>query len=59
MRRHGADWIVYDIVTNGSSLLETYHEAYTRIVRDRGFPELMRRMRQRVEALGRGGSATP
>lgn len=47
LRRDGR-WVVYDIVTNGSSLVDTYRESYTRIVRDRGFAELLRRLRARV-----------
>jgi len=47
LRREGR-WVVYDIVTNGSSLVDTYRESYTRIVRDRGFAELLRRLRARV-----------
>ncbi len=48
MMRRDNRWVVYDIVTNGSSLVETYRESYTRIVRDRGFAELLRRLRARV-----------
>lgn len=59
LRRRGNDWVVYDLVTNRSSLVQSYRDGYTRIVRDRGFPELLRRLRQRVAALGSGGSANP
>ena len=48
MLRRDTRWVVYDIVTNGSSLVDTYRESYTRIVRDRGFAELLRRLRARV-----------
>lgn len=59
LRRRGNDWIVYDIVTNRSSLVQSYRDGYTRIVRDRGFPELLRRLRQRVAALGTGAAVNP
>jgi phospholipid transport system substrate-binding protein len=59
LRHRGADWIVYDIVTNRSSLVQSYRDGYTRIVRDRGFPELLRRLRQRVAALATGPTANP
>jgi phospholipid transport system substrate-binding protein len=59
LRRRGADWVVYDIVTNRSSLVQSYRDGYTRIVRDRGFPELLRRLRQRVAALDTGPAANP
>lgn len=49
-RRGANDWVVYDIVTNGSSLVQTYHDSYTRIIRERGFAELMNRLRTRVRS---------
>lgn len=59
LRRRGNDWVVRDIVTNGSSLVETYNASYTRIVRDRGFAVLLERMRARVAALASGQTVTP
>ncbi|MDB4930098.1 MAG: Toluene tolerance precursor, partial [Myxococcaceae bacterium] len=59
LRRRGADWVVYDIVTNRSSLVQSYRDGYTRIVRDRGFPELLRRLRQRVAALDTAPATNP
>jgi phospholipid transport system substrate-binding protein len=59
LRRRGSDWVVYDIVTNRSSLVQSYRDGYTRIVRDRGFPELLRRLRRRVEALGTAAATNP
>ncbi len=55
----GAGWVVHDLVTNGSSLVQSYREAYTRIIRDRGFPELLRRLRQRVANMGQAGAVQP
>lgn len=54
LQRRGDAWIVYDIVTNGASLVQSYHDAYTRIIRDpsKGFPELLRRLRARVAQPG-------
>lgn len=59
LRRRGADWIVYDLVTNGASLVQTYHDSYTRIIRERGFAELIRRMQARVAALQTGAAVAP
>lgn len=56
MRRSGNAWVVFDLVTNGSSLVQTYHDSYTRIIRDRGFPELITRLRARVASLQSGGT---
>jgi ABC-type transporter MlaC component len=44
--------VVWDLVTNGSSLVQTYHDSYTRIIRERGFAELMNRLRTRVQSQG-------
>lgn len=58
LQPRGSDWVVEDLVTNGSSLVQTYRESYTRIVRDRGFPELLNRMRARLRAGSSQGGAT-
>lgn len=58
LHRRGNEWIVYDLVTNGSSLVQTYHDSYVRIIRERGFAELIRRMQSRVAALQTGRSVT-
>lgn len=49
-RSPGGAWVIWDLVTNGSSLVQTYHDSYTRIVRERGFEELLRRLRVRAQA---------
>ncbi len=59
LRRRGAEWIVFDLVTNGVSLVQTYHDSYSRIIRERGFAELIRRMQARVQALQTGAAVTP
>jgi phospholipid transport system substrate-binding protein len=59
LRKRGSDWIVYDLVTSGASLVQTYHDSYLRIIRERGFPELIRRMEARVAALRTGAAVTP
>jgi phospholipid transport system substrate-binding protein len=59
LRRRGAEWIVFDLVTNGVSLVQTYHDSYSRIIRERGFAELIRRMQARVQALQTGAAVAP
>jgi len=63
-RLHPRDrgWVVYDIVTNGASLVQSYHDSYMRIIRDHGFPELLTRMRNRIAQMASGpdgGTAGP
>jgi phospholipid transport system substrate-binding protein len=43
------EWRVYDIVTEGSSLLKNYQDQFRRIIKKKGFDELLRRMRRKVE----------
>lgn len=56
LRRNGDRWVVYDLVTNRASLVQTYHDSYTRILRERGFPELIRRMRNRLQQMDSGNT---
>ena len=50
---------MFDLVTNGVSLVQTYHDSYSRIIRERGFAELIRRMQARVQALQTGAAVAP
>lgn len=56
LRRVGDRWVVYDLVTNRASLVQTYHDSYTRILRERGFAELIRRMRNRLQQMESGST---
>lgn len=50
LHRRGNGWAVHDLVTNGSSTVQTYHDQYGRIITQHGFPELLNRMRTRSAA---------
>lgn len=41
-------WRIRDIVTEGSSLVNNYHQQFTRIIKKDGFGELMKRMRNKL-----------
>lgn len=43
-----ADWVVFDIVIDDISLLETYRDSYTNIIRKKGWDELIKRMQKKV-----------
>jgi phospholipid transport system substrate-binding protein len=45
----GGKWRIVDIVTEGSSLVGNYRNQFRRIIKKQGFPELIRRMKTRVE----------
>ena len=42
-------WRVYDIVTEGSSLVNNYRSQFRRIIKKKGFDELMRRMKKKLD----------
>jgi phospholipid transport system substrate-binding protein len=44
----GDNWRVYDIVTEGSSLVDNYRNQFRRIVKKNGYPELIRRMKNKL-----------
>jgi phospholipid transport system substrate-binding protein len=41
-------WRIEDIITEGSSLVNNYHQQFNRIIKKDGFPELMKRMRKKL-----------
>ena len=41
-------WRIYDIVTEGSSLVRNYRSQFSRVIRKKGFDELMRRMKRKL-----------
>jgi len=42
-------WRVADIVTEGSSLVGNYRAQFRRIIKKNGFPELIKRMKTKLE----------
>ncbi len=49
-------WMVYDVVIEGVSLVRTYRTSYDEIVRREGMERLLQRMDERIREL-RGGAA--
>ncbi len=45
----GADWRVYDIITDGVSLVKNYRRQFRRIIRDEGWDGLIDRMQKKLE----------
>jgi phospholipid transport system substrate-binding protein len=45
-------WIVYDIVTEGSSMVHNYKSQFGRVIKKQGFPELMKRMKKKLAKEG-------
>ncbi len=49
MVREGEAWKVYDITTDGVSLVANYRSQFNRIIREHGFDTLLHRMQNRLE----------
>lgn len=49
VRESGGKWRIVDIVTEGSSLVGNYRNQFRRIIKKQGFPELIRRMKTKLE----------
>jgi phospholipid transport system substrate-binding protein len=54
MHRRGDRWLVYDVIVEGVSLVGNYRDQFNSIIRTTSYPELVRRMKTRVEQLKRG-----
>lgn len=45
----GTSWRVFDVVTDGVSLVRNYRNQFNRIITENGWPELIHRMRDRLQ----------
>lgn len=45
----GDRWVVYDLVTDGKSLLESYRDQFDKVIRRESFGALLRKLRQRAD----------
>lgn len=52
MRQSGGAWRVFDVNTDGVSLVRNYNTQFNRIIGQDGWDELIRRMQQRLESGG-------
>lgn len=48
LKQHNADWLVYDVIIEGVSLVRTYRENYREIVRKEGIKGLLERMQNKL-----------
>jgi len=54
MLRRGDRWMVYDVVTEGVSLVGNYRTQFDKVIQAEGYPELMRKLRERQSAMSVG-----
>ncbi len=57
--RRDAQWMVYDVVIEGVSLVSNYRTQFNRIIRTSSFDELIRKMRVKQEAEALGADSSP
>jgi len=49
--KNSADWMVYDVVIEGVSLVSNYRSQFTRIIHESSYGELVHRLRTKVSEL--------
>jgi len=50
-----ANWVVYDVVIEGVSLVNNYRSQFTRVIGESSYPELVRRLQTKVDEQRRLG----
>jgi phospholipid transport system substrate-binding protein len=50
----GDRWVVYDLVTDGKSLLESYRDQFDKVIARESFSALLQKLRQRADEGGQG-----
>lgn len=51
-----SNWVVYDVVIEGVSLVSNYRSQFTRVISESSFEELVRRLQAKVDEQRRAGS---
>lgn len=53
----GDEWLVYDVIIEGVSLISNYRSSYAEIMKDEGFDGLINRMQAKIDELSSAESA--
>ncbi|MBW1991126.1 MAG: ABC transporter substrate-binding protein [Deltaproteobacteria bacterium] len=51
MHRQGSDWILYDVIVDGVSILDNYKRQFARVIRTKSFDYLMGKLRTQYRAI--------
>ncbi len=51
MRPQGQGWLLYDVIVDGVSILDTYQRQFAQVIRTNSFDFLLHRMKTQVRAL--------
>lgn len=52
LRRVGDRWLVYDVITDEVSLVRNYRSQFNKIITEKSYDELLRRMKAKLEEAG-------
>jgi phospholipid transport system substrate-binding protein len=55
--KEGGGWKIYDVVIEGVSLVSNYRSQFSRIIHESSYPELVRRLKNKVNELQATGGA--
>jgi phospholipid transport system substrate-binding protein len=55
----GDRWLTYDILIENLSLISNYRSQFDRVIRSNGYPELVKRLQARVDALNEKETKAP
>src|SRR5207253_4150985 len=59
MENNGGDWRVYDVVVEGTGLVNNYREQFKRILRKESFESLSKTIREKAALITAPGAAPP
>lgn len=51
LRQNGPRWKVFDVIVDNASLVDNYRYQFNKIIEKHGFPELVRRMQEKLNEL--------
>lgn len=49
MQRKGKNWLIVDVITDEVSLTRNYRSQFGKIIDEKGYPELLRKMKEKIE----------
>ena len=59
LENHSGDWLVYDVVIDGASIVRNYRIQFGRIIRDNAYAGLVEKMKQRALTVKRFEKTAP
>jgi phospholipid transport system substrate-binding protein len=49
--KKGQKWMIYDVVIEGVSLVSNYRTQFNKIINEKGYPELVKKLRTKSEEI--------